>query len=528
MNTEHPLNRTLFIADNLDLLRSLDNASIDLICTDPPFAKNRTFKGAIRPKLTPDELAKERATMASWLIESRSQAVKNNIEWPDDDQGASAKFSDIWRWENVIHEDWIQKMETDFEPLARVIETARQTHSESMGAYLAYMAIRLIEMHRVLKATGSLYLHCDPTASHYLKLALDAIFGESNFRNEIAWHYKTGGAGRKRFSMKHDIILFYAKTKEYKYYQQLEKSYTKSKSRKPGIVNYGGGLTEFFEDEHGVYNWINMHDVWDIPYIGSTDPERTGYPTQKPVALAERIINASSLPGETVLDPFAGCAYVPVAAERNGRNWVACDISVRALTVLRRQFGKFHYAVDGKQETAQQSLIIEADISTRGPGNLPERSDKDPIRVPSMKSPPPRKFKVPASIIPESEMTKILLQWSGWMAWCCGFANRMPDGKIIESTNNFHLDHIDPKSKEGSNQITNRAPLCPSHNLRKKDRRLHLEELRDEIIMAGELQVKSRDDLVNLAEARERALVVYAEAYKERPSQMSLGAMDLS
>lgn len=148
--------------------------------------------------------------------------------------------------------------------------------------------------------------------------------------------------------------------------------------------------------------------------------------------------------------------------------------------------------------------------------------------VPSMKPRPPRKFKVPASIIPESDMIEILLQWSAWKAWCCGFANRMPDGKIIENTNNFHLDHIDPKSKEGSNQITNRAPLCPAHNLRKRDRRLHLEELRDEIIMAGELLVESREDLINLAEARERALVVYAEAYRERPSQMSFGSIDLS
>ena len=226
-----------------------------------------------------------------------------------------------------------------------MIEAARYVHSEGRAAYLSYMAVRLIEIRRVLKPTGSLFLHCDDTANSYLRLLLDAVFGDENFRNEIIWSYRTGGASRTRFSSKHDTIFFYSKTAHWTYNKPKEKSYTKSKSRKPGLINYGGGTAEFFQDENGVYNFVNMRDVWDIPYIGSTDPERTGYPTQKPVALAERIINSSSNPGDVVLDPFVGCAYVPVAAERLGRQWIACDVNPRALTVVRRQFNKFHYGI---------------------------------------------------------------------------------------------------------------------------------------------------------------------------------------
>ena len=187
-----------------------------------------------------------------------------------------------------------------------MIDAARYSHSDGHAAYLSFMAIRLIEMRRVLKPTGSLFLHCDPTANSYLRLVLDAVFGHKNFRNEIIWSYRTGGASRRSFSKKHDTIFFYSKDSKWTYNKPKERSYTRSKSRRPGLVNYGGGQAEFFQDEGGVYNWVNMRDVWDIPYIGSTHPERTGYPTQKPVALAERIIGSASNPGDVVMDPFAG------------------------------------------------------------------------------------------------------------------------------------------------------------------------------------------------------------------------------
>ena len=256
-----------------------------------------------------------------------------------------------------------------------------------------------------------------------------------------------------------------------------------------------------------------LSDWWDdISPLTGQNKERTGYPTQKPVALAERIILASSNPGDVVLDCFAGCAYVPVAAERNGRQWIACDISPRALTVLRRQFAKFHYAVDGEQTTVQPALITVANVTTRGPHQLPERTDEDPLQRHDLKPLPEPEYKVPASIIPNREMLEFLLSLSGYTAWCCGFANRRPDGTIIRTTRNFHLDHLDPKSKEGSNQIYNRAPLCPYHNIRKNQRRVHLAEYRQEIADAGEMMADQLSDLVNLAWAEQQAMDFYAIA----------------
>ena len=193
---------------------------------------------------------------------------------------------------------------------------------------------------------------------------------------------------------------------------------------------------------------VPLQDAWtDICHLASRARERTGYPTQLPVALAERIIKASSNPGDVVLDCFASCAYVPVAAERNGRQWIACDMSPRALTVLRRQFAKFNYTVDGAQQTERPLLMAEANITTKGPSELPERTDEDPAERQEIRELPPRRFKVPASLIPESVMLERLLELCGYMAWCCGYANRMSDGSVIRTTRNFHLDHIDPKSK---------------------------------------------------------------------------------
>ena len=228
------------------------------------------------------------------------------------------------------------------------------------------------------------------------------------------------------------------------------------------------------------------------------------------------MVKASSNPGDVVLDCFAGCAYVPVAAERNGRQWIACDISPRALTVLRRQFAKFNYAVDGTQQTERPLLDPKANIITRGPGELPERNDEDPVERQDIKELPERKFKVPASIIPESEMLQRLLELSSYKAWCCGYANRMPDGTVIRTTRNFHLDHIDPKSKDGSNDIQNRAPLCPYHNTRKNNRRVHLADYRTEIADAGEMMVNTTSELITLAEAHHEAMQMYGRAYAAR------------
>ena len=327
----HPLNQCLALGDNLELLRYLGNETIDLIVTDPPFGKNQNFAGKLQPPMTNEETAYEKQTLEAL-----------DIRWPDHPTQSSGsnvtQFGDKWSWDDNIHEGWLEHIKTISLAAAKTINTSRYTHSEAMAAYLTYMTVRLSEMRRVLKPSGSIFLHCDQAANSYLRVLMDAIFGKDNFRNEIVWSYRTGGASRTCYSKKHDTILFYSKTSQWVWNQPKEKSYTKSKSRKPGMVNYGGGYARFHEDEHGVYNWVNMRDVWDISYIGSTSAERVGYPTQKPVALAERIIRAASNPDGVVLDPFSGSGYVPVAAERLARQWIACDINPRVVTVLRRRF----------------------------------------------------------------------------------------------------------------------------------------------------------------------------------------------
>ncbi len=500
------LNQTLYIADNLNLLRSIDNETVDLICTDPPFDKNDTFIGKLQIPLTDEELDFEQALLARWSIKNEYEADRAQIVWPDTER-AEAKFKDIWKWDTDVHEDWVNRIETDFEGVAWTIEAARATHGEERAAYLTYMAIRIIEMKRILKHTGSLYLHCDPTASHYLKAVMDGIFGEENFRNEIVWRigWVSGFKTQKRgWIRNHDTILYYVKSKEAtKKFNKEYISYPEGYVRRDGKAPTGKGIP--IED-----TWnCSSTDILDSIMIKSFSREKTGYPTQKPVALAERIVKASSDPGDLVFDPFAGCAYVPVAAERNGRKWIACDISPRAFTILRRQLHKFEYAIEGEQGLGQQTFLTGKDIILRSPYELPKRTDEDPEPAITIQPLTERKYKVPASIIPEREMLKILLEMSGYMAWCCGFANRNSNGEIIRTTNNFHLDHIDPKSRDGSNQIINRAPMCPTHNIRKGKRRILLDEYRKEIAIAGELMVDSIEDLISLPEALQKSLDEY-------------------
>ena len=177
-------NRTLFHGDNLDFLRAMNSESVDLIATDPPFNKGRDFHA------TPDSLA------------------------------SGAKFQDRWSWEKDVHQEWVDQIKDDHKPLMEAIESAKHAHSDGMGAFMCFMAVRLLAMRRVLKPTGSLYLHCDPTASHYLKAVMDAVFGYQRFQNEIIWCYTSGGVSKQYFGKKHDIILFYTKTNAYSFNTQ--------------------------------------------------------------------------------------------------------------------------------------------------------------------------------------------------------------------------------------------------------------------------------------------------------------------
>ena len=266
---------------------------------------------------------------------------------------------------------------------------------------------------------------------------------------------------------------------------------------------------------------VKLEDIWD-DIGGARGDERTGYPTQKPVALAERIINASSNEGDVVLDCFAGCAYVAVAAERLGRQWVACDINPRAWTVFKRQFSKPNLALLDCAEPVAAGVLVGNVATVYGPGELPVRTSPDHEDRPDAFALPERKFKVPSSIFTNQEMLEYLLSLSDWQAWCCGFANRRKDGTVIQTTRNFHLDHVDPKSKDGANEIYNRAPLCPYHNTRKGNQWIHLADYRQQIADAGEMMVDSVNDLPILAEVRDMVQKYWAVEYVKRNPQTVL------
>jgi len=208
---------------------------------------------------------------------------------------------------------------------------------DSVDAYLRYMKPRLKELHRVLKPTGSLYYHCDWHASHYVKVLLDSpeLFGYANFQNEIVWCYRSGGASpRKRFSRKHDIILFYSKTGDYVFNGLREKSYNR------GLKPYKFRGVEEYRDESGWYTEVGMKDYWEINMVGRTSRERLDYPTQKPQVLLERIVSASSNEGDIVLDAFCGSGTTLAAARKLGRRWIGIDISPTACKLSRERLDR--------------------------------------------------------------------------------------------------------------------------------------------------------------------------------------------
>jgi site-specific DNA-methyltransferase (adenine-specific) len=203
------------------------------------------------------------------------------------------------------------------------------------------MAPRLLEMRRALKNTGSIYLHCDPTASHYLKLLMDAVFGSANFRNEVVWHYRRWTGAAKSFLKMHDIILFYTKTNTH-IFNQLLTPYTKGsiQRKKQGVLHRfkNGDEPVLVSDKELQSEGVAENDVWHIPFVAPSAGERIGYPTQKQEALLERIIKASSNEGGLVLDPFCGCGTTIAVAERLRRNWIGIDITYLAIDVIKKRF----------------------------------------------------------------------------------------------------------------------------------------------------------------------------------------------
>ena len=220
------VDKTIWTGDNLDILRGMNSEAVDLIYLDPPFNSNR------------------------------------NYEAPVGSKAAGAAFKDAWTLSD-LDVAWMGLIADEQPAIARLLDATRWTHGKGMQSYLTMMAVRFLEMRRVLRDTGSIYLHCDPTASHYLKQLLDAVFGVTNFRNEIAWCYKSGGMSKKWFARKHDTILLYAKDGEQCVFNPLKvKSYGQSGGGH-------GGKVKYYKDAVGTYSIVSARDWWEIPMLDS-------------------------------------------------------------------------------------------------------------------------------------------------------------------------------------------------------------------------------------------------------------------
>ena len=304
MNT--PFTNTLYYGDCLDIMAGFPDNYIDLICLDPPFNSNEKYNKVFKN--------------SGLRIDPQIKA-----------------FDDVWLWDNTSAERVERVKNAVANPASKVIAGFEGFIPQSkMLSYTSYMAERLFMMHQILKDTGSIYLHCDPYASHYLKLVMDAVFGEKNYRNEIVWFYDDApGRATRWFPRKHDILLSYTKGKTWTFNGDavrvpiLEASKERYESERViGGRSYIGG-------ESARIGKI-PEDVWKIPVVKQNSEQALGYPTQKPLALYERIIKASSNPGDLVLDPFAGCGTTIEAAAKNGRDVIGIDILPFALRLINR------------------------------------------------------------------------------------------------------------------------------------------------------------------------------------------------
>ena len=325
-------NRTLWTGDNLDILRGMNSASVDLIYLDPPFNSNQDYAAPVGSK------------------------------------AAGAAFKDTWTLSD-LDVAWMGLIAEEEPAIAVLLDTVGQVHSEGMQSYLTMMAVRLLEMRRVLKETGSLYLHCDPTASHYLKALLDAVFGRAQFRNEIIWSYRRWPSKHPNFQRMHDVILRYVRGSAGTWNQLWEPASASFLRRFGGKANVlERGATKKRAAAHDTPG-MPLRDVWDISIIAGSSKERVGYPTQKPLDLLRRIIEASSNPGDVILDPFCGCATACVAAENLERKWVGIDISPKAVDLVQERLREapplgigslFHYGFVTSRTDVPQRTDIDA------------------------------------------------------------------------------------------------------------------------------------------------------------------------
>ena len=455
--------KTIFTGDNLPIMRGINSESVDLIYLDPPFNS------------------------------------KTNYAAPIGSKAAGAEFKDTWTLSDVDNA-WLDLIETKYPALNRVIHAAMTNSDKS---YLIYMAVRLLEMHRILKDTGSIYLHCDPTMSHYLKLVMDAVFGKANFRNEVVWKRTSTKSLAKRYAVNTDRILYYIKSNGATWNQQyapyddeyIQKTFRgQDKHGKYGTVDLSGGkagssraymplksiepppgrawapparnkfpasaqalLPDNYEsldqlakcevlDDAGLLHWPKgkigrprwkkylsaMPGIVAGDLVLDTPPvkgkEGTGYPTQKPLALLDRIIKASSNAGNVVFDPFCGCATTLVAADRLQREWIGIDISAKAAELVVERIKT--------DQGLFQEIIARTDI--------PKRTDLGDI---------------PRYNAPENK-TQLYGEQSGDCNGC---------GTHFQKQH-LEVDHIIAKEVGGTDHIENLQLLCSNCNRIKGDR----------------------------------------------------------
>ena len=429
--------KTIFTGDNLPIMRGMNSESVDLIYLDPPFNS------------------------------------KANYAAPIGSEAAGAEFKDTWTLSDV-DATWLDLIEAKHPRLNRVIHAAM---SDSDKSYLIYMAVRLIEMHRILKDSGSIYLHCDPTMSHYLKLVMDSVFGKLNFRNEIVWKRTNAHNDSAVYGCIHDTILYYSKgdsstlneqyqpysdeyLKRYRHTDENGKRFldrdltagslsgggyqyewngitkiwrcpftTMQEYHKSGKLYYTRNgtprLKQFLDDMPGV----PVQDVWiDISPINSQAKERVGYPTQKPLTLLDRIIKASSNEGDVILDSFCGCATTLVAADRLQRDWIGIDISAKASELV--------------VERIKDDQGMFEDIVART--DIPKRTDLGNI---------------PRYNAPENK-TQLYGEQAGNCNGC---------GEHFQ-TQHLEIDHIIARSVGGTDHIENLQLLCGHCNRIKGNR----------------------------------------------------------
>ena len=377
--------RRIFTGDNLPILRSMDSETVDLIYLDPPFNSGKQWEN-------PVEAGGHRAL---------------------------ASFKDTWELSDS-HPDEEYALGQQHKEAIPLIDSLHAINGGSWRAYLIYMGVRLAEMKRILKPTGSIYYHCDPVMSHGVKLLMDAIFGGGGFRNEIIWHYAGTGRPKNKFPAKHDVILFYAKAKNNFNPIQVPSKKTSGWTGK---------------------NEKLCDTVWPINTVfnSSERKDRTGYPTQKPLALLERVVKASSKKGNLVLDPFCGCATTCHAAESLGRQWIGIDLAEEAARLV----------VDRLQKESDKQLKSSfADIEhivVKGRTGLPKRTD-----LPKL---------------PDSEQLKKDI-YDEQKKKCAGHCGDNGGGRELP-IDLLDIDHIIAKSRGGQDKKNNLQLLCRTCNTTK-------------------------------------------------------------